>query len=88
MSAGLHALNTSNLLSNLKGNQNDLINITEQMQKVENIATETGRNADDSLATVETISNSLTGINSNVHSVSDVIGALINDSKRSPSRYR
>ena len=32
-SAGLHSLNTSNLLDNLKTNQNDLINITEQMQK-------------------------------------------------------
>ncbi len=82
LSAGLHALNTSNLLTNLKGNQNDLINITEQMQKVESIATETGRNADESLATVETISHSLADINSNVHSVSDVIGALISDSKK------
>jgi methyl-accepting chemotaxis protein len=82
LSAGLHALNTSNLLTNLKGNQADLLNITEQMQKVENIATETGQNADASLSIVETISNSLSDINANVHSVSNVIGALINDSKK------
>jgi len=82
LSAGLHSLNTSNLLSNLKGNQNDLLNITEQLQKVETITAETGRNAESSLATVETISRSLANINENVHSVSDVITALISDSKK------
>ena len=82
LSAGLHTLNTSNLLNNLKGSQNDLLEITEQMQKVENITTETGRNAQASLATVETISGSLANINENVHSVSKVISALISDSKK------
>ncbi|WP_446809617.1 methyl-accepting chemotaxis protein [Methylomonas sp. 2BW1-5-20] len=82
LSAGLHALNTTNLLNNLKGNQADLLNITEQMQKVEDIATETGQNAEASLSTVEIISNSLSDINANVHSVSEVIAALINDSKK------
>lgn len=82
LSAGLHALNTSNLLSNLKGNQNDLLSVTEQLQKVEAITTETGRNAEVSLATVETISRSLANINDNVHSVSEVIAALISDSKK------
>lgn len=82
LSAGLHALNTSNLLGNLKGNQSDLLDITEQMQKVEEIATETGRNAEASLSTVQSISHSLSNINANVHSVSEVIGALINDSKK------
>ena len=82
LSAGLHGLNTANLLDNLKVNQNDLIHITEQMQKVEEIATETGNNAEASLATVDTISSSLTNINENIHSVSDVISALINDSKK------
>lgn len=82
LSAGLHALNTTNLLGNLKGNQNDLLSITEQLQKVEAITTETGRNAEASLATVDTISRSLVNINENVHSVSDVIVALISDSKK------
>jgi methyl-accepting chemotaxis protein len=82
LSAGLHALNTANLSGNLKASQNDLINITEQLQKVEDITTETGRNADASLSTVEQISTSLHNINENVHSVSDVITALINDSKK------
>jgi hypothetical protein len=82
LSAGLHGLNTANLLDNLKSNQNDLINITEQMQKVEDIATETGDSADASLSTVDTISSSLTNINTNIHSVSEVISALINDSKK------
>ncbi len=82
LAAGLHSLNTVNLLGNLKGNQNDLLSITEQLQKVEAITTETGRNAEASLATVDTISRSLVNINENVHSVSDVITALISDSKK------
>ena len=82
LSAGLHALNTANLSGNLKSSQSDLINITEQMEKVENITRETGRNADDSLATVEQINTSLVNINDTVHSVSDVITALISDSKK------
>ncbi len=82
LSANLHTLNTSNLLDNLKVNQQDLINITEQMQKVENIATDTGRNADASLSTVDDISHSLTDINETIHEVSDVINALIEDSRK------
>ena len=82
LSAGLHSLNTSNLLDNLKANQSDLLNISEQMQKVENIATNTGNNAENSLAAVDTISQSLTNINENIHSVTDVITALIEDSKK------
>lgn len=82
LSAGLHSLNTSNLLDNLKANQDDLINITEQMQKVENIATETGQNAETSLTTVETINASLCNINENIHAVTEVINALIDDSKQ------
>ena len=82
LSAGLHGLNTANLLDNLKSNQNDLINVTEQMQKVEDIAIETGNSAEASLSTVDTISSSLTNINDNIHTVSEVISALINDSKK------
>jgi len=82
LSADLHTLNTANLLSNLKANQNDLINITGQMEKVEVIATNTGNSADESLATVDTISHALTDINENIHSVTSVIDALINDSRK------
>ena len=82
LSAGLHSLNTSNLLDNLKSNQTDLLRISEQMHKVENIATNTGNNAENSLATVNTISQSLTNINENIHSVTSVISALIDDSKK------
>lgn len=82
LSAGLHSLNTSNLLDNLKSNQDDLLNITEQMRKVEQIATTTGENAEISLSNVEVIRTSLTNINDNIHSVTDVITALINDSKK------
>lgn len=82
LSAGLHNLNTVNLLDNLKVNQQDLLHITDQMLKVETIATETGNSAESSLSIVETISASLTNINDNIHSVSEVISALINDSKK------
>ncbi|MGR8932619.1 MAG: methyl-accepting chemotaxis protein, partial [Gammaproteobacteria bacterium] len=82
LSAGLHTLNTANLSGNLKTSQNDLMEITEQLKKVESITMETGRNADTSLLTVEEISASLNNINENVHTVTDVIGALINDSKK------
>ncbi len=82
LSAGLHTLNTSNLLANLKANQSDLINITEQLQKVEEISNATGQSADASLSTVDTISHSLTNINDTIHSVADVISALIDDSRK------
>ncbi|MGR9044586.1 MAG: methyl-accepting chemotaxis protein [Gammaproteobacteria bacterium] len=82
LSAGLHSLNTANLLDNLKANQSDLLRISEQMQKVEDIAKHTGNNAETSLATVDTISQSLTHINENIHSVTSVITALIDDSKK------
>jgi hypothetical protein len=52
------------------------------LQKVEDITAETGRNAEASLANVETISSALVNINENVHSVSNVITALVSDSKK------
>ncbi len=82
LSAGLHALNTAHLSGNLKTSQNDLTNITEQLQKVEDITIETGNNADASLSTVQQIGSSLRNINDTVHAVSEVITALINDSKK------
>lgn len=78
----LNGLNTDNLLINLKTNQNDLINITEQMEKVEGIAIETGSSADASLSTVKSISTSLDNINETIHSVTDVISDLIADSQK------
>ncbi len=82
LSACLHGLNTSNLLSNLRANQSDLLSISEQMQKVEDIAIDNGSSAETSLSSVNSISQSLTDINDNIHSVSDVISALIDDSKK------
>ncbi len=82
LSAGLHSMNIRNLLDNLKSNQNDLININEQMEKVVEIAVNTGENAEKSLAAVDTISTSLTHINDNIHTVGEVISALTNDSKK------
>jgi len=82
LSAGLHGLNTINLLNNLKANQTDLLNITHQMQKVEDISTETGKSADASLSSVDEISRALVDINHIIHSVSDVIGELIQDSEK------
>ncbi len=82
LSAELQNLNTLNLLSNLKSNQDDLINITEKMEKVENIAIDTGTNANSSLSSVDDISLSLNNINETIHSVADVISELIDDSRK------
>lgn len=82
LSAGLHALNTTNLLNNLKTSQNDLLKIIEQMHKVESITADTGQRAEDSLDVVANISQALTNINENIHSVSMVISALVSDSQK------
>lgn len=82
LSSGLHGLNTTNLLENLKANQNDLINMTEQMKKVEQIAIETGDSAESSLSTVANISSSLNNINQTIHAVTNIISELISDSKK------
>jgi methyl-accepting chemotaxis protein len=82
LSAGLHTINTANLISNLKANQADLSTINEQMQKVELIANQTGSNAENNLTTVEAISQSIHAINGNINSVSDVITALVSDSQK------
>lgn len=82
LTSNLSGLNIVHLLANLKANQNDLINMTEQMQKVENIAIETGNSADASLSTVSSISSSLNNINETIHSVTSVISDLITDSKK------
>lgn len=82
LSAGLHSLNTSNLLDNLKTTQQDLLDISEFMLKIEEISIATGKNADASLSVVDTISHSLTDIDDNIQTVSNVIAELIVDSRK------
>ncbi len=82
LSAGLHSINTSNLLGNLKTSQKDLLDISEFMLKIEAISVDTGKNADASLSVVDTISRSLTDIDENIQAVSNVIAELIVDSKK------
>ncbi len=82
LSASLHHTSTSNLLGNLKTSQADLIAINSQMTKVEEIANQTGANAETSLTNVQVIAQSLGEINTNIHSVSEVISALVDDSKK------
>ena len=82
LSAGLHGLNTSNLLNNLKTSQADLLKITEQLEKVEYITSDTGQRAEASLEVVACISQLLVQIDSNIQSVSNVIAELVTDSQK------
>ncbi|MCK5828987.1 MAG: CZB domain-containing protein [Methylococcales bacterium] len=82
LTSTLSGLNMVHLLANLKANQNDLLNMTDQMEKVEEIAIKTGKSADASLSTVDAISSSLNNINVTIHSVTSVIADLIADSKK------
>ncbi len=82
LSAGLHELNTQNLLTNLKTSQQDLLTINEQMKKIEGIAESTGNNAESSLTMVEEISSSLTEINAIIHSLTQAIENLLRDSHK------
>ncbi len=79
--SNLHHLRSDSLLKNLKTNQDNLIDITERMEKVEAIAIKTGGDAEASLTTVESINASLNRIDSNIQSVTNVINALIDDGK-------
>ncbi len=72
----LHALNTANLLGNLKGNQDDLLAVSREMDAVLTIAEHNrdgaGRSRDDVLR----IGDALEGINSDMQSMADAAGAL------------
>lgn len=82
LASGLHRLNSNNLVGNLKENQNDLIQINEEILKVEKIAGTNEEMAKKSSGAVNEISQLLTTTRENISSVADVIGALNIDSQK------
>jgi hypothetical protein len=82
LAAALHSINSSNLINNLKNNQNDLVKISEQMAHVEKVATSNGENAENSTEMVSDITQSLIQIDLSIQSVATVINALGQDSAK------
>ncbi len=78
----LHNLNTANLIENLKCNQADLAYISDEMEQVESIASQNGKAAIESQATVDGMSSSLESITQNIDSVTNVTKALEEDSSK------
>lgn len=82
LNSELHHLNTTHLIQNLKQNQQDLDRITQEIERVETIATENGEAAKQSHHDVELMTAKLTEINSNISEVASVVQQLGEDSQR------
>ncbi|WP_414708176.1 methyl-accepting chemotaxis protein [Pseudomonas sp. UBA6310] len=80
LSSSLHALNTSNLLSNLRGNQNDLNVVAAEIESVAAIAERNRDNAHDSRQEVDQLNDSLAHINDRMQSMAESADALGNAS--------
>jgi len=72
----LHALNTANLLGNLKGNQDDLLAVSREMDAVLAIAEHNRDGAGRSREEVLRIGEALEGINADMQSMAGAAGAL------------
>ena len=82
LAASLHSTNSTNLITNLKGSQADLVRISEQMDHVESISSQNGNNAKNSAITVAEITQTLANIDSSIQSVALVVRALGEDSNK------
>ncbi|GAB6042397.1 methyl-accepting chemotaxis protein [Endothiovibrio diazotrophicus] len=78
----LHELNTDNLLYNLKMNQEDLMQVSEEMDQVEQIAVTNVGAAARSQETVNTISTGLGGIGEKVSRVAQAMEGLNEESEK------
>ncbi len=78
----LHELNTDNLLFNLKLNQEDLKQVSEEMDQVEQIAKANAAAAVSSLETVNSISSGLGGIGEKVDCVAQAMERLNAESEK------
>lgn len=76
LGAELHALNTVNLLRNLKGNQADLINVSNEMDGVVEIARENYQGATRSKEEVGRLSEAMEDINERMQSMTAAAGEL------------
>jgi methyl-accepting chemotaxis protein len=80
LSSNLHALNTSTLLTNLRGNQNDLDVVAAEIESVAAIAERNRDNAHDSRQEVDQLSDSLVHINGRMQAMAEAAEALGNAS--------
>ncbi len=74
--SSVHNLNTTNLLMNLSGNQQDLIKITTEMKAVNLLAERTQSVAQDSKQSVDTAVQHLSGVTGRVNHVSEAVTEL------------
>ena len=77
----VHKLNTSNLLDNLASNQTDLFNITDEMQQVHGLATQTTADAEESRSMVNQVVTHLNDITGRINHVADAVVELNNSSQ-------
>jgi len=82
LASTLHSTNSKNLITNLKGSQTDLVQISEQMDYVESISSKNGANANSSSITVAEITQTLANIDESIQSVAHVVRALGTDSNK------
>ena len=76
LASQLHALNTSNLLTNLRGNQSDLASVTEEMSKVMEIAEHNRSGANQSRGDVSRLGASMSRINTDMGTMSEAASDL------------
>ncbi|PXF32126.1 chemotaxis protein [Pokkaliibacter plantistimulans] len=80
LNSDLHKLNITNLIQNLRQNQADLNGISEDMERVEQIAVESGEAASQNQKTVRQMVQALHNINNTIEAVSSVVNQLGQDS--------
>ena len=80
LTSQLHTLNTTNLLQNLKLNQSDLLQVSDGMALVEEIATNNVTMTENSQQTVGTIRHSLNRIADNMQNVGESVTSLEQES--------
>lgn len=82
LNAELHSVNTTHLIRNLKQNQTDLVNISEEMEQIEAIAARSQQDASQSQASVARMVEALKNINGTIESIVAVVDRLGKDSHR------
>jgi methyl-accepting chemotaxis protein len=76
MMSRIHSLNTENLLKNLSSNQQDMKEVTDNMEHLAALARQTRENADESRASVQDVVQRLSGIVERVNRANDAITEL------------
>jgi len=82
LQSSLHSINTTNLIDNLKLNQQDLLLIGEQMSQVEEIAAKNGEAANLSKQSVQQLVAMLDQVSETIGSVADMVQSMGEDSQR------